>query len=320
MTQKITSQKLIIDCDPGQDDAINLFLALAPDAKADYEVLGITAVAGNVGLDKTERNTRLLCELTGRADMPVYAGCDAPLVYPLATAEEVHGREGLEGVDIHEPAMALQSQNAVDFIVETLLEAEEASIRLVVTGPMTNIAAAIQKDVRILPKIQDIVLMGGALREGGNITPSAEFNIYVDPHAAKVVFESGCPLVIFGLDVTHKVLSSATELERMKALNNPVAQAAYNLLTYYGRFDADKYGTDGAPLHDPCTMAYILRPELFSLKSCNIRVETESDLTRGHTAVDFWHGTDLPKNCLWAYDVDCAGFFDLLVEQLSKYK
>lgn len=312
-------KKLIIDCDPGQDDAINLFLALPKDESPSFEILAITAVAGNVGLDKTERNARLLCELAKRADIPVYAGCAAPLSYPLATAEEVHGREGLEGVDIYEPSMPLQSKHAVDIIIETLLAADEHSITLVVTGPMTNIAVAIQREPSICSKIEEIVIMGGAMREGGNITPSAEFNVYVDPHAAEIVFESGCPLVIFGLDVTHQVLSSLDVLERIKAVGNPVALAAYNLLTHYGRFDADKYGTDGAPLHDPCTMAYILRPSLFKTKSCNIRVEIDSDLTRGHTAVDFWHGTDLPKNCLWAHAVDREGFFDLLIEQLEKY-
>lgn len=312
-------KKIIIDCDPGQDDAINLFLALPKETNPAYEILAITAVAGNVGLEKTERNARLLCELTGRTDIPVYAGCDAPLKYTLATAEEVHGREGLEGVDIYEPDMPLQSEHAVDLIVKTLLAGEDHSITLVVTGPLTNIAVALQKEPSISQKIKEIVIMGGALREGGNITPSAEFNIYVDPHAAEIVFESGCPLVIFGLDVTHQVLSSLDVLDRIKQVGNPVALAAYSLLTHYGRFDADKYGTDGAPLHDPCTMAYILRPELFKTKACNIRVETESDLTRGHTAVDFWHGTDLPKNCLWAHSVDREGFFDLLIEQLEKY-
>jgi len=234
------TQKLIIDCDPGQDDAINLFLALPPTN--DYDILGITVVAGNVGLDKVQRNARLLCELAGRTNIPI-----------------------------------------------------------------------------IIPKIKDIVLMGGALREGGNITPSAEFNIYVDPHAAQIVFESGCKTVVFGLDVTHQVLSSNTVLDRIKNIGNPVAMAAYNLLTHYGRFDAEKYGSNGAPLHDPCTMAYILKPELFTFKACNIRVEAESELTRGHTSVDFWYATELPRSSLWAYKVDSEGFFDLLISQLSKY-
>lgn len=310
-------RQLIIDCDPGQDDAINLFLSNAPHS--DYTLLGIVTVAGNVPLDKTERNARLLCDLTHRSDIAVYAGCDKPLHYPLATAEEVHGHEGLDGIEITKPKTPLQKQHGVNFIIETLNTADDKSITLVVTGPLTNIAKAFQKAPEIASKVFEIVLMGGALREGGNITPSAEFNIYVDPHAAHIVFESGVPLVIFGLDVTHQVLSSKSVLSRIKAVGNPVADAAYNLLSHYGRFDSDKYGADGAPLHDPCTMAYILRPELFDLKACNIRVECDSDLTRGHTAVDFWHSSDLPKNCLWAHSVDKAGFFDLLIEQLEKY-
>ena len=311
------TRRLIIDCDPGQDDAINLFLALPKTSE--YEILGITVVAGNTSLEKTQRNARLLCELAGRTDVPIYAGCDAPLKYPLATAEEVHGSEGLEGIDIIEPEMALESQNAVDFIVETLTAAEDGSITIVPTGPLTNIAKALQKRPEISVKIKEIVLMGGALKEGGNITPSAEFNIYVDPHAADIVFESSVPLVVFGLDVTHQVLSSDAELERIKNIGNPVADAAYSLLTHYGRFDAEKYGTNGAPLHDPCTMAYILKPEIFTFKSCNIRVETESELTRGHTAVDFWYATELTRNARWAYEVDTPGFFDLLIKQLSTY-
>jgi len=312
------TRRLIIDCDPGQDDAINLFLALPKTDE--YEILAITVVAGNTSLEKTQRNARLLCEMAGRTDIPIYAGCDAPIKYPLATAEEVHGSEGLEGIDIIEPVMALESQDAVDFIIETLMAAENGSITIVPTGPLTNIAKALQKRPEISGKIKEIVLMGGALKEGGNITPSAEFNIYVDPHAADIVFESGVPLVVFGLDVTHQVLSSDAELERIKNIGNPVAEAAYSLLTHYGRFDAEKYGTNGAPLHDPCTMAYILKPEIFTFKSCNIRVETESELTRGHTAVDFWYATELPKNARWAYEVDTPGFFDLLIKQLSTYE
>jgi len=311
------TRRLIIDCDPGQDDAINLFLSNAPNTPC--EILGIVAVAGNVSLDKTERNARILCDLTGRSDIPVFAGCDAPLHYPLATAEEVHGREGLDGVDLTSPKTPLQKQHGVDFIIEALRAAEDKSITLVVTGPLTNIAKAFERAPEITSKIDEIVLMGGALREGGNITPSAEFNIYVDPQAAHIVFESGVPLVIFGLDVTHQVLSSKAVLAQIKAVGNPVADAAHSLLSHYGRFDSDKYGMDGAPLHDPCTMAYILAPELFELKACNIRVECESALTRGHTAVDFWHGSELPKNCRWAHKVNADGFFDLLIGQLKKY-
>lgn len=311
------TRPIIIDCDPGQDDAINLFLAFAARDKVD--ILGITTVAGNSTLEKVQRNARILCEMSGQTDIPVYAGCDAPLVLPLATAEEVHGDEGLNGIEIYKPKMALQKQHAVDFIIETLAGAKDDSITLVPTGPLTNIAKAIEKAPEILPKIKEIVLMGGAMREGGNITPSAEFNIYVDPHAANIIFDCGRPIVAIGLDVTHTVLSSNDVMKRIKAIDSPIAKAAYNILFDYNRFDAEKYGTDGGPLHDPCTMAYILRPDLFKLKACNVRVEAESELTRGHTAVDFWHGTELPRNTRWAYAVDSQGFFDLLISQLKKF-
>ncbi len=311
------TRKIIIDCDPGQDDAINLFLSLTPNEA--YKILGITVVAGNVPLEKTQRNARLICELVGRSDIPIYAGCDTPLELPLATAEDVHGREGLEGIDIYDPALALQDTHAVDFIVQTLRDAQEHEMTLVATGPLTNIATAMQSAPDILPKIKDIVIMGGAMREGGNITPSAEFNVFVDPHAAQIVFASGCRIIVFGLDVTHKVVTCDEVMARIKNIGNDVALAAHNLLTHYGRFDAEKFGTLGAPLHDPCTMAYILKPELFTFKSCNIRVETDSELCRGHTSVDFWNGTDLPKNSEWAYKVDRDGFFNLMISQFEKY-
>ena len=312
----MTKTPLIIDCDPGQDDAINLFMACA--ARDAFDILGITTVAGNVGLDKTTRNARILCEIAGHTNIPVHAGCDAPLHYPLATAEEVHGQDGLDGVDIYEPAMPVQEQHAVDFIIETLRQSP-APVTLVPTGPLTNISEVLTRAPDVKTKIKEIVLMGGAMREGGNITPSAEFNIYVDPHAAKIVWESGVPIVAFGLDVTHKVLTSQDVLTRVKALGNPVADAAYAIMRDYARFDSAKYGTDGGPLHDPCTIAYLIKPELFAMKTCNVQVEADSPLTRGHTAVDFWHTTDAPKNTRWAYDVDRDGFFDLLIALSGRF-
>lgn len=316
MTQAVI-QDVIIDCDPGQDDAINLFMALAPDTP--LNILGITTVAGNVGLDKTTRNARLICAMTGRTELKVYAGYAAPLHYPLATAEEVHGQEGLEGIDIYDPEMPVQSLHAVDYLIKTLLSAKASSIRIVVTGPMTNIAVALTREPKIKAAIKDIVIMGGAMREGGNITPSAEFNVYVDPHAAAIVLGSGCDIVLIGLDLTHKVLSSPKVLADMLALGNPLANACQSLLTHYGHFETKKFGENCAPMHDPSTIAYVLRPDLFTSKMCNVRVETESDLTRGHTAVDFWNDTDLPRNCRWAYAADRDGFFELLLGQLAKY-
>lgn len=307
---------IIIDCDPGQDDALMLFMALA---SPEFDIRGIVAVAGNVPLAKTALNLRILVDIAGRGDVPLYAGCARPMVRNLVTAEYVHGPSGIDGVEIYEPELALQAQHGVDFIIETLRAADDSEITLVPTGPLTNIAMAITKAPDILPKIKQIVLMGGAMFEGGNVTPSAEFNIYVDPHACDVVLKCGRPIVAFGLDVTHKVMSTHRWVGQVRAIDNHVAQVTADFMAHFDRFDAEKYGTEGAPLHDPCTIAWLLKPELFKLKSCACAVETGSELTMGHTAVDFWGTTDNPKNIDWAYDVDVEGFFDLLTELLGRY-
>lgn len=308
---------IIIDCDPGQDDAVALLLAFAsPD---ELDVLGITTVAGNVPLALTQRNARMICDLAGRQAIPVFAGCERPLVRPLRTAEAIHGRTGIDGLDVFEPETPLAGQHAVDFIVDTLLAADVGAITLVATGPMTNLGMAIRKAPAILPKIGRIVLMGGAMREGGNRTPSAEFNILVDPHAADIVLGCGRPITQMGLDVTHQVLSTRERVERIRALGNPVAEATANMIGFFERFDMHKYRAPGAPLHDPCTIAWLIRPELFEGRECNVAVETESELTVGHTAVDFWHVTDRPVNVNWIHRVDADGFYDLLVERLGRF-
>ena len=311
------TRKIIIDCDPGQDDAIALLLAFA--SPAELELLGITTVGGNVPLELTHRNARMMCDIAGAQDVPVYAGCADPIVRKLVTAEAIHGQTGINGIDVFEPRTPLQDEHAVDFIIRTLLDAQDASVTLVPTGPLTNIATAIEKEPAILPKIELIVLMGGAMREGGNRTPSAEFNILVDPEAADIVLRCGRSITQLGLDVTHQVLSTRDRVERIKALGNPVADATAGMLSFFDRYDTKKYTSKGAPLHDPCTVAWLLRPELFTGKDCNVSVETQSELTLGHTAVDFWHVTDRPVNVHWVYDVDADGFYDLLVERLATY-
>jgi purine nucleosidase len=311
------TRKIIIDCDPGQDDAVALFLALAsPD---ELEVLGITTVGGNVPLSLTHRNARQMCDIAGYNGVPVHAGCDGPMIRPLQTAEMIHGETGINGIDVIDPQTPLQPEHAVDFIVRTLLDADDASITLVPTGPLTNIATAIDKEPAILPKIEQIVLMGGAMREGGNRTPSAEFNILVDPDAADIVFRCGRPITQLGLDVTHQVLSTRDRVERIEALGNPVADATAGMLSFFDRYDTGKYASRGAPLHDPCTIAWLLKPELFEGKDCNVSIETKSELTLGHTAVDFWHVTDRPINVHWVYSVDADGFYDLLTERLARF-
>jgi purine nucleosidase len=314
----MSRQRIIIDCDPGQDDAVALFLAMAsPD---ELEILGITAVAGNVPLELTQRNVRLMCDIAGHGDIPVFAGCDRPMVRDLLTAEKVHGKTGIDGVEIVEPQTPLQEQHAVDYIVETLRAAEDESVTLVPTGPLTNIGTVIDRAPDVLAKIRQLVIMGGAMREGGNYSPSAEFNILVDPHAAAIVFGCGRPITSMGLDVTHQVLSTRARVERIRALGNPVAEATAGMLGFFERHDSKKYGVEGAPLHDPCTIAWLLDPQLFEGKFCNLSVETQSELTMGHTAIDFWHVTDRPHNVNWIYSVDADGFYDLLTDRLARFE
>ncbi len=311
------ARPIIIDCDPGQDDAVALFLAMSsPD---ELEVLGITAVAGNVPLRLTERNARVMCDVAGRRDIQVFAGAEKPLIREAISAEYIHGETGIDGMDVFDPVTPLQSQHAVDFLLETVGNAAPASITLVPTGPLTNIAAAIIADPQIIENINEIVLMGGAMREGGNRTPSAEFNILADPHATDIVFSCGRPLTVMGLDVTHKVLSTPERVERIANIDNAVAAATAGMLSFFHRYDTEKYESPGPPLHDPCTVAYLLRPDLFCTKRCNIEIETESELTMGHTAVDFWHVTDRPRNANWVFDVDANGFYELLTERLARF-
>jgi purine nucleosidase len=313
----MSRQRIIIDCDPGQDDAVALFLAMA--SPEELEILGITAVAGNVPLELTQRNVRLMCDIAGRPDIPVFAGCDRPMVRELLTAEKVHGKTGIDGIEIGEPGTRLQETHAVDFIVEALRAAEDESVTLVPTGPLTNIGTVIDRAPDVLPKIRQLVIMGGAMREGGNYSPSAEFNILVDPHAAHIVFSCGRPITSMGLDLTHQVLSTRDPVERIRQLDNPVAEATAGMLGFFERHDSKKYGVEGAPLHDPCTIAWLLEPGLFDGKFCNLSVETRSELTMGHTAVDFWHVTDRPPNVIWIYSVDAVGFYDLLTERLARF-
>lgn len=309
------ARPVIIDCDPGQDDAVALFLAFAsPD---ELDVLGVTTVAGNVPLALTSHNARQMCDIADQRAVPVFAGCDRPLERALVTAEHVHGRTGIDGVDVAEPTTPLNETHAVDFIIETLTSRDD--VTLVPTGPLTNIATAILKAPELVRNIREIVLMGGAMREGGNITPSAEFNIFVDPQAADTVFRCGRPIVAMGLDVTHQALSTPERVSVIRSLDNRVAEATAGMLSFFHRFDSEKYGEEGAPLHDPCTIAWLLAPELFTGRHCNISVETQSELTMGHTAVDFWHVTDHPKNVHWMYAVDSDAFFELLTERLARF-
>ena len=312
----MSARKIIIDTDPGQDDAVAILLALAsPD---EIELLGLTCVAGNVPLDLTARNARMVCELAGRTDIPVFAGCDRPLGRELVTAEHVHGKTGLDGPDLPEPAMPLADTHAVDFLVDTLRVEPAGTVTLVPIGPLTNIAAAFKAAPDIIEKVHEIVLMGGAYFEVGNITPAAEFNIHVDPQAADIVFRAGAPITVMPLDVTHKALVTKPRNDAFRALGTSVGTAVAQMTDFFERFDKEKYGSAGAPLHDPCTVAYLLNPELFTGRHINVEIETTSELTMGMTVADWWRVTRRTPNALFIGDLDADGFFDLLTERLAR--
>lgn len=309
-------QKIIIDTDPGQDDAVAILLALAsPEA---LQVLGVTVVAGNVPLRLTLRNALNIVALSGRRDVPVYAGCDRPMTREGVTAEEVHGATGLDGIDLGEPELAAEPEHGVDFIIETLRREEPGTVTLCTLGPLTNIATAFTRAPDIIARVQRIVLMGGALFEGGNVTPAAEFNIYVDPEAADIVFRSGVDLVVLPLDVTHKALTSREWVNGLRALGTRAGEAVAAWTDFFERYDTAKYGTEGAPLHDPCVIAYMLNPGLFAGRFINVEIETKSELTLGMTVADWWGVTKRAPNALFIGSIDRDGFYALLTERISR--
>ena len=308
--------RIILDCDPGQDDAVAILLALA--SAEEIELAAITTVAGNVGLPLTTRNALRVLTLAGRADIPVHAGCARPILRPLETAEYVHGKSGLDGASLPEPVIAVAEGHAVDVIVSEIMRQPPGTVTLCPIGPLTNVALAIVKEPAIVPRLKEIVLMGGSM-ELGNVTAAAEFNIFVDPHAARVVFESGAPIVMLGLDVTHKALVTDERLAQLKAIGTPVALACAGLLDFYNRYDKERYHIPGAPLHDPCVIAYLLRPELFRGQRRRVEVETEGTHTSGRTVVDWWRRSPQPANTLVINDVDDEGFFALLTERLARF-
>lgn len=309
-------RRIIVDTDPGQDDAVAILLALAsPD---EFEVLGVVAVAGNVPLERTAMNALRIVELAGRAEVPVHAGCARPMARVLTTAEHVHGKTGLDGYSLPEPSRPLAAKHGVDFIVETLMAAEPGSITLCTLGPLTNVAMALNKEPKIGPRVREIVMMGGAYFEVGNITPAAEFNIHTDPEAADVVMRSGIPITMAPLDVTHRVLTTRARKDAIAAIGNRVGTAVAGLLSFSERFDLTKYGSLGAPLHDPCVIAWLLKPELFKGKTINVSIETTSPLTLGMTVADWWQITDRPKNVHFLREADADGFYALLTERLAR--
>ena len=307
------ARKIIIDTDPGQDDAVAILLALS---SPEVEVLGITTVAGNVPLALTTRNARQIVELSGKP-VPIHAGADRPLTRKLVTAEYVHGKTGLDGIALPDPVLPLACDDGVGFIIDTLRAEPPGTVTLVPIGPLTNIAMAFARAPDIIARVQQIVLMGGAYFEVGNVTPAAEFNIYVDPEAAAQVFASGADIVVMPLDVTHKALTSAEWIAGLRALGNRAGAAVASWTDFFERFDREKYGALGAPLHDPCTIAYLIRPDLFAGRRINVEIETKGEYTTGMTVADWWGVTGRAPNALFIRDVDRDGFFNLMTERIA---
>jgi inosine-uridine nucleoside N-ribohydrolase len=298
--------EILLDCDPGHDDAIALLLALA---SPEVELVGVTTVAGNQTLDKTTANAIRVLELAGRGDVPVAAGADRPLVRELRVAANVHGETGLDGPDLPPPRARPEGEHAIDFLAGRI-----AGTTLVATGPLTNVALLLARHPEARP--ERLVLMGGAIAEG-NVTPAAEFNIWADPEAAARVFESGLDVTMVGLDVTHKALMTrdhADELRRAGRAGKAVAE----LFDFFSVFHREVYGLDGAPIHDAVAVAQVIRPELLELKHLHVAVDTESSLCRGRTVVDLWRRTGNEPNANVAVDIDAEAFLSLLVERLSR--
>jgi purine nucleosidase len=309
-------RKIIIDTDPGQDDAVAILTALA--SPEDFEILGIVGVAGNVPQPLSVLNALKVVELSGRTDVPVYAGCDRPLVRELVTAEYVHGKTGLDGPTLPNPKITPREQHGVDFIIEALRTNPEQSVTLCPLGPLTDIATAFTRAPDIVPRIKEIVLMGGGYFEGGNTTPVAEFNIYVDPQAAEIVFHSGVPITQVPLDLSHQMLSTNRRVAAFRALGNRTGVATAEMLEFFERFDEQKYGWEGGPLHDPCVIAWLIQPELFKGRKVNVEIETESELTLGMTVVDYWGVTDRPRNVMFLRSGDAEGYYRLLTERIGR--
>jgi purine nucleosidase len=306
---------VIFDTDPSPDDAVAFLAALASE---ELEVLAITTVAGNVPVHLTAKNARKALELAGRTEIPVYSGAQAPLMRPLVTAEHVHGRTGFDGYDLPDPQMPLTPGFAPDAIVDLVMARPPGAVTLACLAPLTNVALAMAREPRLAQHLAGIVLMGGAFSEGGNITPAAEFNFFVDPEAAARVLASGANLTMIPLDCTHQALLTPPRLAVLRDAGTRVGTAFYHLLEWNKRFDRAKYGWPGGPLHDATVTAYLLKPDIFAGRRVHVEIETTSPLTLGASVVDWWGVTGKPANVLVLRDLDAEAYFGLIFEFLLR--
>jgi len=311
----VAPRKIIIDTDPGQDDAFALLFALG--SPAELEVVGVTTVGGNVPLRLTTENALKVVELAGRSDVPVYAGCPGPMVKKLMTAEYVHGPTGMDGADLPAPSIAAQDEHAVNYLVRTIMAAPEGELTVCTLGPMTNLAMAMVMEPRIIPRLREVVLMGGGFFQGGNATPAAEFNIFVDPHAAHVVFESGVPVTMCPIDCTYTAEMTVEWLDRLRATGKRAAIEAANMADFYRQYGSHKFATTARPIHDACVTGYLLAPEIYEQRQCNVTIDIVSPETIGMTVVDWWHVTGRRRNCNVLRRIDPAPFFELMLERIG---
>jgi purine nucleosidase len=309
-------REVIFDTDPSPDDAVAFLAAIA--SPEDLHVLAVTTVAGNVGVELTSKNARKALELARRTDIPVYAGAAAPLVRPLVTAEHVHGRTGFDGYDLPDPKTPLGTGFAPELIVDLVMSRPAKAVTLCCLAPLTNVALAMAREPRLAKHLNGIVLMGGAMSEGGNITPAAEFNFYVDPEAASRVLQSGAAITMIPLDCTHQALITDDRLEILRAAGTPVGTAFYHLLEWNKRFDRAKYGWPGGPLHDATVTAYLLAPDLFAGRTVRVDVECDSPLTLGASVVDWWSVSGKPANALVLRSINAEAYFQLVFGRLLR--
>jgi inosine-uridine nucleoside N-ribohydrolase len=302
---------ILIDCDPGHDDAIALLLALA---SPELELLGVTTVSGNQTLEKTTVNALKVLELAGRADVDVAMGADRPLLRERFVAAYVHGESGLDGPDLPEPSREPVAAHAVDFLAERILGSDRP-VTLIPLGPLTNVALFLARHPEAASELERIVLMGGAIAEG-NVTPAAEFNIWADPEAAARVFESGIDVTMIGLDVTHKALVGAADVERLRA-SGRIGGIVGELLDFYGEYHRVTYGWEGSPIHDAVAVAHVAQPGLVDTLRRHVAIETRSELCRGRTVVDLWRRTGEEPNVHVAVGIDAPAFVELLVERVA---
>jgi purine nucleosidase len=311
-----TVHTLIIDTDPGADDVIALLFAMASPEQ--LKIQALTTVAGNVPLAKTSRNARLAREWAGRPDIPVYAGAPRPLLRTPIHAADIHGSEGITGVEVHAPSQPLADGNAVDYLIRTLRAAPEKSVTLAMLGPETNLALALTQAPDITRGLRELVLMGGAHFNGGNITPTAEFNVFADPHAAEIVLKSGVPITMLPLDLTHKVLTSPERIATLRGIGNQAGRTVADILDAYVQHDMQYYGLTGGPVHDATVVAYLLQPSLFKGRKVNVEVDSREGLGFGQTVVDWYGGLKKPANVTWIAEGDAQGFFDLLTQRIAR--